>query len=116
MKLGQQYIQKSAQSFGMIIESIRSAQEYLVKMFTIIEKLNSASFELDEKVKALSDFSVSIGASSSEQSQITGEIKGRIEVLVGNCNLILDGSRELTEISEKVSRLSAGLKETVLQK
>ncbi|HPA71553.1 MAG TPA: methyl-accepting chemotaxis protein [Spirochaetota bacterium] len=116
VKLGQQYIQKSAQSFGMIIESIRSAQEYLVKMFTIIEKLNSASFELDEKVKALSDFSVSIGASSSEQSQITGEIKGRIEVLVGNCNLILDGSRELTEISEKVSRLSAGLKETVLQK
>ena len=116
VKSGQQYIQKSSQSFGMIIESIRSAQEYLVKIFTIIEKLNSASFELDEKVGALSDFSASIGASSREQSQITGEIKGRIEVLVGNCNLILDGSRELTEISEQVSRLSGELKESVIMK
>ncbi len=116
VKSGQQYIQKSVQSFNMIIESIRSAQNYLSNMFSIIEKLNSASFELDDRVKQLSEFSVSIGTSSQKQTEITGEIKSRIETLVGNCNLILFGSQELTELSQKLSHITIELEETVMTK
>jgi methyl-accepting chemotaxis protein len=116
VKSGQQYIQKSVQSFNMIIESIRSAQNYLGRMFSIIEKLNSSSFELDERVKQLSEFSIQIGSSSKEQTEITGEIKGRIEKLVGNCNLILAGSNELTELSQKLSRIAVKLEDAVMKK
>ncbi len=116
VKSGETYIRKSSQSFGMIIESIRTAQEYLVRIFSIIEKLNTASYKLDGKARDLNEFGTDIDLSTKEQTRITGEIKGRIDVLVGNCNLILDGSRELTEISEMVARLSGELRESVAVK
>lgn len=116
VKSGQHYIQKAVQSFNMIIESIKSAQNYLGRMFSIIEKLNSSSFELDSRVKQLSEFSVSIGSSSKEQMEITGEIKSRIENLVANCNLILEGAKEMTELSRKLSHNAVELEDVVSAK
>ncbi len=113
VKEGERYIQKSSQSFNQIIESIKTAQEYLGTIFAIIDRLNAASYELDGKVKALSDFSVSIDESSQRQSVITGEIKTRIDEMVRSCNMVIEGGRELAEISSDIARLSGELKVTV---
>ncbi len=113
VKEGERYIQKSSQSFSQIIESIRAAQKYLDQIFKIIDRMSSASFELDGRVQALSDFSGSIDESSRRQSQITGEIKTRIEEMVTSCNLVIEGGRELSRISDDISRLSGELKVAV---
>ena len=115
VKSGENYIQKTAISFSAIIENIKYAQEYLSQMYSIIEKLSSASVFLDEKVNRLIDFSVSIDSSSKEQASITEQIKSRIEELIRNSNLIIEGGKELTRISEITSQLSREMKETVIR-
>ena len=115
VKSGENYIQKTARSFNAIIENIKNTQEYLAQIYSIIEKLSSASVFLDEKVNKLIDFSVSIDSSSKEQASITEQIKSRIDELIQNSNLIIEGGKELTRISEITSQLSRDMKETVIK-
>gem|GEM_PF-1202059 len=110
VRSGEQYILKSSQSFGTIMENIAASQEHLNAIYDIIEQMSSASGLLEENVQRLGDSSESIDRSSKEQSAITGEIKLQVESLVENANLILSGSRELTDISERIAVLSKELK------
>lgn len=110
VRSGEQYILKSSQSFGTIMENIAASQEHLNAIYDIIGQMSSASGLLEENVKQLGDSSESIDRSSKEQSAITGEIKSQVELLVENANLILSGSRELTDISERIAVLSEELK------
>lgn len=110
VRSGEQYIIKSSQSFEKIIENITASQEHLRDIYDIIGQMNSASGVLEENAKQLGESSESIDRSSQEQSAITGQIKSQVESLVDNANRILSGSRELTEISEKITVLSEELK------
>mgnify|MGYP000901814919 CR=1 FL=1 len=112
---GEAYVNKTSETFNLIMERIREAQEDLLAMFDVFDRIRRASVELDEQAGRMEAASKSIEESVSQQKGISEEIKNRIDELVRNSNLVSGGCLELTEISSSISHLAGKLNELMEQ-